>query len=93
MAPKQDDIPGVEGEGVSLKKIRRLDDAIDAWREAVEKRMKLSLTEIEKRDRVLTIMHEEGLSRYRWTDDRNVVLKDGVKVEKIKTAKNGDEDE
>lgn len=64
MAGKTEELPGVEGEGVSPKKIRALDTAIDAWRDLVEKRMALTKREVEARDKVIELMHKNALELY-----------------------------
>ena len=39
---KTDDLPGVEGEGVSPKRIKRLDNAVALWRANVAGRQELT---------------------------------------------------
>jgi len=82
MARNQTDLP-IEGEGVSRPKIKALEEAIDAWNSVKEKRMKLTKTEVEKRDAVLALMKQHQLEEYQFDDDRKVVVKNGVKVEKL----------
>ena len=90
--PQTDDFAGLEGEGVTRKKIKRLEDAIGDWDDAKEKRMKLTEKEVETKVRVVEIMAAEGLRSYQYTDDRKVVLKDMLKVEKIKSNGAGDDE-
>lgn len=86
----------MEGEGVAPKKIKRLDNAIAAWRSIVEQRMNLTENEVVARDKVQTIMQEEKLTKYPyWVDDetqKDVVLDETVKVKMTKHKDNGDAD-
>jgi len=93
MARNQTDLP-IEGEGVSRKQIKALEDAIDEWNSVKERRMKLTETEVEKKSAVLALMHKHELKEYFFGEDadRKVVLKDMVKVERIKTLEDEDEE-
>ena len=90
MAKVTEELPGVEGEGVSPKRIKRLDNAIAQWRDVVEQRMQLTEDEIVKRDKVQAIMTEEGIQKYAyWIEDdlqKDVILDATVKV-KMKAHK------
>jgi hypothetical protein len=99
--PKTDDLPGVTGEGVSPKRIKKLDNAVELWRERVTARQAVLLEEIEARDNCVAIMHAEGLKTYRYFDGdeeqpRDLILDstEKLKLKKVKTASSGnDEDE
>jgi hypothetical protein len=90
---KTEDLEGIQGEGVSPKKIKRLDTAIASWRGFVTDRMDALEKEIEARDKVLNIMHAENLTLYPyWISDdekRNVVL-DRTEKLKLMKAKDGE---
>lgn len=83
---------GLTGEGVERKRVRALDTAIDAWTVVKEKRMKLTEQEVEAKSKVRLLMEENELDRYRFDDDKEVVLVDNVKVRRIETNGAGDED-
>ena len=96
---KTDEIPGIEGEGVSPKKIKKLDNAIEKWRSFVGQRMAVLESEIEARNNVVAIMHAENLTKYPyWEDDetQKVVILDTTEKLKLKKAdapaEDGDDD-
>ena len=89
---KTADLPGVEGEGVARKRIKKLDEAIDVWRQLVTKRMALSDKESEAKEQVNAIMHAEGIEVYLYTDDGDVE-KECVLVETVKLRKVKDEED
>ena len=102
MAAKTEELPGVEGEGVTPKKIKALDTAIDDWRAIVQKRMDLTEKEVEASQRVTDLMHKHGLTAYPyWVDDetQKLVVLEGKEKLKLKKAESaeaaeepGDED-
>ena len=83
---KTEELPAMEGDGVGpQKKIRRLDNAIAAWRENVTNRMSWTEKEVESRDKVMTILHEEGIQRYRYQEsDDEVKFVELDSTEKLK---------
>ena len=96
MAAKTEELPGVEGEGVSVKKIKRLDNAITAWRGFVEERMALTESEVAARDKVVSIMHEEGITKYPYwasDDEQKLVVLDKTEKLKLKNAASAEADE
>jgi hypothetical protein len=83
--PNTTELPGVEGPGVSTKRIVALDNAIERWRDIVEQRMGLTEKEIQARDRVLEVCHEKGVTKYNYRDnDVDKVLVVIVGKEKVK---------
>jgi hypothetical protein len=83
MAAKTDDLPGVEGEGVSRKKIKGLEDAIETWNGIKEKRMALTKKEIEARAVVESLLTKHELKRYQYDDDHEVIVENKLKVHKL----------
>jgi hypothetical protein len=91
MPKTTDGLPGIEGEGVGQpKRIKRLDNAIDQWRSTVDQRMLLTDQEVKQRARVEQIMNEEGIKKYAYNVDdeivKDVVLDVAVKVKMTKHA-------
>ncbi len=80
------DLPGVEGEGVSEKRIKAIDDAADEYVDARDKRMTLGEKESECREKVLLLMKRHNLTTYRY-DGQIVTVTDGLKVNKVKSPK------
>lgn len=92
---KTDELP-IEGEGVSTKKIKALDVAIDDWRDAVEKRMALTKKEVEAGAKVRDLMHKHNVTAYPYTDSGDVeklVILEGKENLKLKKAEDADEGE
>lgn len=86
---KTDDLEGMTGAGVAPKKIKRLDNAIEKWRAIVEERMALTESEVDARDKVIEIMHEESVKSYPyWTsdDEQRLVVLDSTEKLKLKKA-------
>lgn len=91
---KTDELDGIEGAGVSpQKRIKSLDNAIEEWRGNVEKRMALAKKECESRDKVIDLLHKNGVTRYPWSnsDDEEKILRLDA-TEKLKLAKPEDEE-
>jgi hypothetical protein len=82
----------IKGEGVSPKRIKVLDSAIDDWRGFVENRMALTEKEIEASAKVVDLMHKHQVARYSYytsDDERKVVtlsIKEKLKLEKDKNG-------
>ena len=90
---KTDDLPGVEGEGVSRKKIKSVEVAADNYCDIRDRRMSLTEKEVEARTVLISKMKEHGLSEYVY-DDHKVVLLPGVEKVKVRTVDgDGDADE
>jgi len=90
------DLPGVEGPGVSNKRIVSLDNAIEKWRDIVTSRMSLTEKEIEARDRVLEVCHEKGVTKYNYRDndvDKVLVVIPGKEKVKLKNPETATDDE
>jgi hypothetical protein len=95
---KTDDLPGVEGEGVSAqKKNPKLESAITEWRDVVGKRQKLTEKEVAAKAEVDRLMHADGLVRYLYEVDdedvREVVLEETVKYRRPKKTDEDDDDD
>lgn len=89
-----DELPGVEGPGVSPKKIKRLDNAIANWRENVTNRMALTEKEVASRGKVMLIMNEEGVAKYTYQesdDEQKIVELDKTEKLKFKNAATPDD--
>ncbi len=89
--PEQEEI-GLTGPGVERKKIKPLEDAIDAWNVIKEKRMGLTEKEIEAKAAVRVLMEKHGLELYRYDEGHEVILASNVKVRKVDQEGNGSED-
>ncbi len=95
--PKQEELSGVEGPGISPVKIKELDRLADRFIEKRDAKADLAsdITKIE--GQMAEIMEEHGISKYKFSD-QEVVLKKGkvhIKVKSVKVegaAANGDED-
>jgi hypothetical protein len=93
------ELPGVEGEGVAVKRIKPLDNAIAEWRDAVAKRMTLTEDEVFTCAKVVELMHKYQLTTYPYYDDddmkKNVVLEgsEKLKLKKVKEKKSSDDDD
>jgi len=78
--PKNVDLPGVEGPGVSPVRIKAVDEAFDALIGARTKRMSWGEKEAEASAELVALFHKNDLSIYVF-DDRKYTLK---QIEKIK---------
>lgn len=96
MAKKQEDLPGVEGAGVSLVSIPEIDKAIDKFVAARDTRMLLTLKEAEAKKALSDLMHSheaeiglnpDGYMVYRY-DDLACTLKSGKEELKVKPLAN-----
>lgn len=86
MAPKIQELPGVEGPGVSPLKIKELDRLGDKMNDKLEERGKLSgeITKIE--GQMAEIMQDRGISKYHWAD-KVMEIKLGKIHVKVKTVR------
>lgn len=85
----------MEGTGVSpQKKIKALEDAVEVWRDYVDKRMVLTKKEVESKNKVVELMHKHGVTSYPITlgDDNERVLELDT-TEKLKLSKPEGEEE
>lgn len=77
------------GEGIAPKKIKRLDNACDRWRELIAQRQAVLEEEVKARDKVVAIMHEEGIVCYPYfvdDDTRKLLILDSTEKLKLKKA-------
>jgi len=96
--PRTEELSGLpDSPGVSPKKIIALDNAIEAWRAVVDKRMKLTEQECAARDRVLEVMHDRGVTTYLYHDtsdkDKLVEIIAGKEKVKFKNPEDKDDEE
>jgi len=83
--PTTEDLQGMEGEGVSRRKIKAVETASDNYVEVRDKRMKLTEQEVEARAVLIQKMRDNNITEYVY-DDHKVLLvpgKDKVKVRTI----------
>lgn len=85
---KQDDLDGIEGEGVSAVKIKAMDEAFDALLGARGNRMKWAAKEKEAQTVLIDLFHKKELKMYVF-DDRTYILAD---IEKVKLKPKDEED-
>ena len=89
---KQDELAGVEGEGVSAVKIKSVDDAFDSLLGARGNRMRWGKKEKEEQNRLIALFKKHNLSTYVF-DDRTYILDDIEKIKlKPKDEENGSDD-
>lgn len=86
MVAKTQDLPGVEGPGVSLPKFKDLDRLADKFIEVRDQKAELAtkLGDLEKQ--IADKMIHHGLDRYKFSD-QEVIIKTGKTHIKIKTVK------
>ncbi len=84
--PKAQDLPGVEGPGVSPPKIKELDRLGDKFIEIRDDKADLAskLTKVEAQ--MAEIMEDQGLTKYQFSD-QEMILKRGKVHVKVKTVK------
>jgi len=84
--PKAQDLPGVEGPGVSPIKIKELDRLGDKFIDKRDTKTEIAseMTKIEAQ--MAEIMEEQGLTKYQFSD-QEMILKRGKVHVKIKTVK------
>lgn len=85
---RNEDLPGVEGEGVSPVKIKAMDEAFDALLGARGNRMKWATKEKEAQTALIDLFHKTDLKLYVF-DDRTYILAD---IEKVKLKPKDEED-
>jgi hypothetical protein len=86
--PEPQELPGVEGPGVSIPKFKDLDRLADRFIEIRDQKAELAekLGDLDKQ--IAEKMTEHGLSRYKFSD-QEVILKPGKTHVKINTVKAG----
>lgn len=85
MPPKQEDIPGVEGPGVSRPKVKEIDKAAAKYIGIRDDRMTLTEKEVEARATLSEVMHKHNLTRYIY-DDQLVTVEPGKEKIKVRTV-------
>ena len=100
MAKRTEDLPGVEGEGVSPLKIPDLDRAIVKYERKKEARCQASPDELAAKKELRDCLHEhrdelpktsDGVPFYRY-DERDYLLEEKLKVRKVDDGSEDDED-
>lgn len=86
MAPKIQELPGVEGPGVSPLKIKELDRLGDKMNDLLEERSKLSGNVTKLEGQMAEIMQERGITKYHWSD-KVMEIKTGKIHIKVKTVR------
>lgn len=89
MPRQNEDLPGVEGEGVSQPKIKAVDEAMENLLAARSKRMKFADQEKEAQALLVELFHKHDLTYYNFDD----TVYELVDIEKIKRAKKDGEDD
>ena len=88
--PKQDDLAGVEGPGVSQPKIKAIDEQFDILIGAREKRMSWGKKEKDAQTELVALMEKHGVEVYMY-DETPYMLKDIKKV--VRKPKDDEEPE
>lgn len=92
MAAKTEDLPGVEGRGVSIPKIEAIEKAIAKYERKKEARCAVSPAEIAAKQELQVALHEsrdklplkDGVPFYR-CDDRDYFLEEVLKIKKVES--------
>lgn len=87
---KQNDLPGVEGPGVSVPHVPEIEDIAEQYVNVRDRRMALTTQEVEAKGRLETVMRNHNLTRYTY-DGKVVICEPGKTKLKVKTV-NGPED-
>lgn len=96
--PKNEDLPGIEGDGVAPLKIPDIDKAINKYQRKKEARCAVSPDEIAAKNELRARLHQhreelprnaEGVPFYRY-DDRDYLLEEKLKVQIVDTEENGE---
>lgn len=98
---KHEELPQMEGPGVSPKRIKALDDKITAYLEVRDQRIELTPREVELKQAVVTLMHaneavigkdEKGVIRYPVEGRGTLVLKPTKEKLSLQKEKKDDEE-
>ncbi len=96
MPEKNQDLPGVEGEGVSRKKVKAVEIAADNYCDIRDKRMAMTEKEVDAKAVLIDKMKQHGLTVYVYDDHRVEILPGKEKI-KVRTVDGddagGDEDD
>jgi hypothetical protein len=88
--PKQNELPAIEGPGVSPpRRIKAIDTAADVYVAARDARMTALQEEIKRRDRLLELMQDHKLTTYRFDDEEVEVLPGKTKVKVRRISEDG----
>jgi len=100
MRPPTEEMP-LAGKGVERLKIKKVDNAVEKYERAKDKRCQASPDEIGAKQNLQKILHEvrdqlpkneDGLAYYRSEDDRDYILEETLKIRRAQsTAKDDDE--
>lgn len=91
MPQKNQELPGIEGEGVARPKIKAIDSAADKYIEIRDSRMALTEKEVAAKLKLAMLMRDHKLTEYVY-DDHKVVLQPGKENVKVRTIHEGDDD-
>jgi len=91
MGKKQEELPAMEGPGVSRPKIKEIEVAADKYVEVRDKRMALTEKEITARTGLIQAMADHKVTEYVY-DDQKVVLVHGVDKVKVRHVKDETDD-
>lgn len=83
VSPKAQDLPGVEGPGISTPKFRDIDRLADKYVEALDEATSLKTTMEDLETDIIAKMEEHHLALYKFSD-RKIILKAGKTRIKIK---------
>lgn len=89
MPEKETDLPEMTGDGVAPKKLKSMDDALEAMLSAREKRMSYGEKEGEAQANLVKLFKKNNLTAY-FYDGKKFVL---VDIEKVKVERKPKEDE
>lgn len=89
--PKDNDLPGVEGPGVSIPSIKAVDQAFEDLLDARSKRMKFGEKEADCSSVLIQLFHKHNLKKYRY-DEKLYTIKQIEKVTIAPKEDNGSED-
>jgi hypothetical protein len=88
MAAKPQDLPGVEGPGVSIPKFKDLDKLGDKFIDLRDEKAALAGKMTKLEDQIVELMRDHDITRYVF-GDQEMVLKEGKVHVRVKTVKVG----
>jgi len=93
MPNRTEDLPGVEGVGVSPKRIPAVETAADAYAKARDRRMAMTEKEVEAKEELSRVMHEhaEEIGKHPETGELKYVYNGGDKDRRVVTLTPTDE--
>lgn len=91
---KAQDLPGVEGPGVSRPKVAAIEKAAEEYVALRDSRMETLKEEVKAKQKLADLMHKNELINYPLDDGSTVVVEPGEEKVKVKRAKQiGEDDE